>query len=253
MSGKCEKKLIVNGKRLDGRKFDELRPLVIKAGVLERADGSAYVEMGKTKVIAGVFGPKEFHPKHKQNQAEGELKCRYRMASFSTEDRIRPGPSRRGTEISMVIRNALKPAVFIEDLPKSAVDITIEVLQADASTRVAGLNAAAVALADAGIPMRDLVTCIAIGKVDGELVTDVAKEEDCEGETDFPVAMLPRTKEISMMQLDGHFTPAEYKKAMKMADDAIQIIYKAQIKALKDRYSNKKEAKSAPKKGGASK
>lgn len=236
---KEEKKLIVNGKRCDGRNLTELRPMVIKAGVIERADGSAYMEMGKTKVIAAVYGPKVFHPKHKQNPAQGELKCRYRMAAFSTEDRIRPGPSRRATEISMVIRNALRPAVFIEDFPKSAVDITIEVLQADASTRVAGLNAAAVALADAGIQMRDLVTCVAIGKVDGELVTDVAKEEDCEGETDFPVAMLPRTKEISLMQLDGHFTPEEFKKAMKMADDAIQVIYKAQVKALKDRYSNR--------------
>ena len=49
---KKPEKLIVDGKRLDGREPDELRPLKIEAGVLKRADGSAYVEMGKNKVLA---------------------------------------------------------------------------------------------------------------------------------------------------------------------------------------------------------
>lgn len=194
--------------------------------------------MGNTKVIAGLYGPREFHPKHKQDPTQCVLRCRYRMAAFSTDDRIRPGPNRRSTEISMVIADAIKPALFLDEWPKTAIDVTIEVLQADASTRIAGLNAAAVALADAGIPMRDLVSSIAVGKVEGELVLDVAGEEDCFGETDFPVAMMPRTKEITLMQLDGHFTEEEYKQAMKMAGKGIETVYKAQKDALKKRYSN---------------
>jgi len=194
--------------------------------------------MGRTKVLAGVFGPKEFHPKHKQDPTQCVLRCRYRMAAFSTEDRIRPGPNRRSTEISMVTANAIKPALFLDEWPKTAIDVTVEVLQADASTRVAGLNAASVALADAGIPMRDLVTSVAVGKVEGQLILDVAGEEDCFGETDFPVAMMPRTKKITLMQLDGHFTAEEWKTAMGMANKGIETIYKAQQDALKKRYSN---------------
>lgn len=220
--------------------MDQLRPLKIDVGVLNNADGSCYVEMGRTKVIAGVFGPKEFHPKHKQDPTQCVLRTRYRMAAFSTDDRIRPGPSRRSTEISMVVANAIKPALFLDEWPKTAIDVTVEVLQADASTRIAGLNAASVALADAGIPMRDLVSSVAVGKVDGELVLDVAGEEDCFGETDFPVAMMPRTGEITLMQLDGHFTQDEWKKAMGMANKGIQEIYKAQQEALRKRYSNEK-------------
>lgn len=231
-------KLIVKGKRLDGRALDELRPIKIEVGVLKNANGSCYIEFGKTKVIVGVFGPKEFHPKHKQDPVECVLRCRYRMAAFSTEDRVRPGPNRRSTEISMVTANALRPAAFLKDYPKTAIDVTVEVLQADASTRVAGINAASVALADAGIPMRDLVTSVAVGKVDGQLLLDVAGDEDCFGETDFPVAMMPRTKQITLMQLDGDLTRDEFKTAMGMANKGIEVIYKKQIEALKKRYSN---------------
>jgi len=230
--------MIVKGKRLDGRKLDELRPIKIEAGVLNNAEGSCYMEMGRTKVIAGVFGPREFHPKHKQDPTQCVLRCRYRMAAFSTDDRVRPGPNRRSTEISMVASNAIKPALFLMDWPKTAIDVTIEVLQADASTRVAGINAAAVAIADAGIPMRDLVTSIAIGKVEGQLLTDVAGEEDCFGDTDFPVAMMPRTQEITLMQLDGDLTADEFKTAMDMARKGIDVIYKEQQAALKKRYSD---------------
>ncbi|MFH1787152.1 MAG: exosome complex exonuclease Rrp41 [archaeon] len=239
-----EKKLalITNGKRLDGRKLNEIRPMKIEAGVLAHADGSCYIEMGKTKVIAGVFGPMEFHPKHKQDPLTGILNCRYRMAAFSTEERIRPGPSRRSTEISMVTANALTPALFLREYPKTMVELTIEVLQADASTRVAGINAASVALADAGIPMRDLVTSVAVGKVDGQLVLDVAGKEDTEGETDFPVAMLPRSRKITLMQLDGHLTKDEFGKAMDLAWSGVDTIYKMQVKALKDKYVKEKIA-----------
>ena len=121
--------------RNDGRKFNELRPMEAKIGVLKNAVGSAYFKMGNTIAIAGVFGPREVHPKHDEDAEKAILRTRYNMASFSTETRNRPGPSRRSKEISMVIRNALTPVLFLEDYPKTAIDVYIEVLQADASTR----------------------------------------------------------------------------------------------------------------------
>ncbi|KXB05275.1 exonuclease, partial [candidate division MSBL1 archaeon SCGC-AAA382A13] len=168
---------IKDGKRLDGRKPKEMRPLKIEAGILEKADGSAYLELGRNKAIASVYGPREMHPRHLQKTNRAVLRCRYNLAPFSVEDRKRPGPSRRSTEISKAAREALEPAVFLERYPRAVIDVTMELLQASAGTRTAGITAAAVALADAGIPMRDLVASIAAGKVDGTVVLDVHKED----------------------------------------------------------------------------
>ena len=234
-------KLIVDGKRLDGRGPDELRPLKIEAGVLKRADGSAYVEMGKNKVLAAVYGPRELHPRHLQQPDTAILRCRYNMAPFSVDERKRPGPDRRSVEISKVIREAFEPVVFTKLYPRSGIDVFIEVLQADAGTRTAGINAAAVALADAGVPMRDLVSAVAVGKVDDTIVLDLMKDEDNYGATDMPIAMLPRKKVITLLQMDGHFTPGEFERAIELAMKGCEQIYEVQKQALKAKYSTKPE------------
>lgn len=147
MSGNTGVKLIDdNGIRIDGRKVDELRPIKIEAGVLKSADGSAYVEIGKNKVLAAVYGPRECHPRHMQNPAKAIVQCKYNMIAFSVGDRKRPGPDRRSVEISKIISEALEYVVFTESFPRTSVDVYIEVLQANAGTRCAGLTAASVAL-----------------------------------------------------------------------------------------------------------
>lgn len=234
-------KLIVDGKRLDGRGPEEMRPIKIQAGVLKRADGSAYVEMGNNKVLAAVYGPRELHPRHLQQSDTAVLRCRYNMAPFSVDERKRPGPDRRSVEISKVIRDAFEPVVFTKLYPRSGIDVFIEVLQADAGTRTAGINAAAVALADAGVPMRDLVSSVAVGKIDGTIVIDLTKEEDQFGTTDMPVAMLPRKKVITLLQMDGHFTQEEFEQALALAMKGCERIYEAQKQALRAKYSTKPE------------
>lgn len=232
-------KLIVDGRRLDGRAPDELRPLKIEVGVLKRADGSAYIEMGSNKVLAAVYGPREMHPRHDQQPDTAVLRCRYNMAPFSVDDRKRPGPDRRSVEISKVTREALAPLLFLELYPRSVIDVFIEVLEADAGTRTAGINAAAVALADAGVPMRDLVSAVAVGKVDGTIVLDLVKDEDQLGTTDMPVAIVPRKKLITLLQMDGHFTEEEFKQALDLAFKGCQQIYEAQRQALREKYAVK--------------
>ena len=153
-----------NGIRSDGRKVNETRKVTIKAGVLKNASGSAYIEFGGNKILAGVFGPRDVHPKHMSNPDTGILRVRYHMEPFSVGERKNPAPSRREIEISKVITEALKPAVILEKFPRTAIDVYLEVLQADGGTRCAALDAASVALADAGIPMRDLVCACAAGK-----------------------------------------------------------------------------------------
>jgi exosome complex component RRP41 len=234
---KEEIELIKDGKRLDGRGFEALRPIKIEVGVLKRADGSCYFELGNNKVIAAVYGPREMHPRHFQDAKMAVVKYRYNMAPFSVDDRKRPGPDRRSVEISKVSREALDPVILKEYYPKTAIDVYVEVLQSDAGTRTAGINAASVALAAAGIPMKDLVSSVAVGKIDGEVVLDLNGVEDNYGEGDMPVAMVARTDTITMLQLDGRFSHEEFERGLKLAASACRTIYELQRTALLERYS----------------
>jgi len=233
--------LIVDGKRLDGRELDEIRPLKIEAGILKKADGSAYLELGGNKAIAAVYGPREMHPRHLQKINRAVLRTRYNMAPFSVDDRKRPGPSRRSREISKVAREALEPAVFLERYPRAVIDVSMELLQASAGTRTAGITAASVALADAGIPMRDLVASVAAGKADGEVVLDLQKEEDQFGDADMPIAYMPQKENITLLQMDGHFEPDEFEEAVDLAVDGCKQVYEEQRRALQEKYAKEGE------------
>lgn len=229
--------LIKDGKRLDGRGFDELRPIKIEVGVLKRADGSCYFELGGNKAIAAVYGPREMHPRHLQDAKTAVVTYRYNMAPFSVDERKRPGPDRRSVEISKVSREALDPVIMKEYYPKTAIDVYVELLQSDAGTRTAGINAASVALAAAGIPMRDLVSSVAVGKIDGEVVLDLNAVEDNYGEADMPVAMVARTNTVTMLQMDGRFTKEEFERGLELAMKACHTIYELQKTALIEKYS----------------
>ncbi|MEM0141011.1 MAG: exosome complex exonuclease Rrp41 [Thermoplasmatales archaeon] len=229
------------GLRIDGRKFNELRPIRIEAGILNRADGSAYIEWGGNKVLVAVYGPREAFPKHTQNPSKAVINARYNMAAFSVDERKRPGPDRRAVEISKVIGEALENAIFTEQFPRTSIDVYIEVLQADAGTRIAGLTAASVALVDAGIPMKDMVVGCAAGKIEGHVVLDLNKEEDNYGEADLPVAIIPRTGEIVLLQMDGHMTKEELKEALDMSKKAALYISNLQREALLAKYKEEKE------------
>ena len=233
---KPEKFFDDDGLRLDGRRVDEIRPMKIEVGVLSRADGSCYLEWGNNKVIAGVFGPRELHPRRMQRPDTAIVRYRYSMAAFSVEDRIRPGPNRRATEISKVSREAFEPVVLTHLYPGAVIDVFAEVLQADAGTRTAAINAAAIALADAGIPMKGLVSSCAVGKVDGKLVLDLGKEEDNYGEADLPVA-ITQDGDITLIQMDGNLTQDEFKEAMEMVKVGCKQILDIQREALKNKFS----------------
>ena len=226
-----------NGLRTDQRRPDEIRPMKIKIGVLSRANGSCYLEWGANKVIAAVYGPREAHPRRSQRAGKALIRYRYNMQSFSVEDRARPGPSRRSSEISKVSREAFEPVVLSEAYPKAAIDIFVEVLQADAGTRTAAINAASLALVDAGIPMRGLVSACAVGKVGGKIVLDLNKPEDNYGEADLPIAMTEDGK-ITLIQMDGHLTPDEFIEAMELVQKGCRQVLEIQKAALAEKYAS---------------
>lgn len=227
---------IMTMKRIDGRKPEDIRPITIQAGVLERAQGSAIVKLGRTTALAAVYGPKKLPSKHMQDANKAVLECQYVMAPFSTDERIRPGNSRRSTEISKVMRLALEPAICLEEFPRAGINIQVGILQAEAGTRTAAINAASVALADAGIPMKDLVASISAGKIEGEYVMDLVGKEEDMTECDLPIAYMPREKKISLLQMDGDLSLKDVKNVINLAIKGCEILYEKQKQALKERW-----------------
>ena len=238
---KTEQLVDKKGIRLDGRKIDELRPVKMQVGVIPNADGSAYLEQGRNKILVGVYGPKEAHPRHIAKQDRAVIQCRYHMAPFSVDERKSPAPSRRDVELSKVIREALEPAVFLEYYPRTSIQVYIEILQADGGTRCAGITTAALALADAGIPMRDLVVACAAGKADGKVLLDLMDTEDKVGQADVPVAYMPNLDAITLLQMDGNMTVDEFETAINMAIGGCKTLYEMQKTALKTKYETGKE------------
>lgn len=239
---KAEEKMIdKEGIRIDGRKFNELRTTKIEVGVLGNADGSAYIEQGKNKILAAVYGPHEVHPKHLAMPDRSLLRCRYHMAPFSVEERKSPAPSRRELELSKVIRESLEPSIFLEYYPRTSIDLFIEVLQASGGTRCAGITVASLALADAGIPMRDLTAACASGKVEGHLVLDLTDVEDKKGEADVPLAYMPNLNAITLLQMDGQLTLEEFDEVINLSLEGCKQLYAMQKESLKAKYVAVKE------------
>jgi exosome complex component RRP41 len=238
MSAKKETNESAYKERADGRAFDELREIEAKVGIIPEADGSAMYRSGKTIAIASVFGPRTLHPQHMQNPRKGILRVNYDMMTFSVSDRKKPGPNRRSQEISKVTEWALSQCASLDEFPNTVVDVFIQIPQADAGTRVAGINAAVMALAHAGVPMKEMASAIAVGKLDKTIVVDVCKEEEDyeegEGATDMPICILSRSKKIALLQADGKISIEELKRAIELGKKACEKIHEIQVKTLKE-------------------
>jgi exosome complex component RRP41 len=227
-------------RRIDGRGFDEIRPVEAKVGVIKRADGSAMFRIGNTWAYAAVYGPRNLHPKFLQDPKKGILRCNYNMMPFSSSgERVRPGGSRRSKEISLVTEKALLPVLNLDEYPNSVVDVFIELPQTEAGSRCAGICAASMALADAGLEMKDLVAAVSVGRVADKLLVDLDYSEESYPDAsvaDIPIAIMPNSGKITLLQMDGEVKKEELMKLIEMGKKALIGIYEAQKKALKEKY-----------------
>ncbi|XP_057533675.1 exosome complex component RRP41 homolog [Amaranthus tricolor] len=213
------------GLRLDGRRPLEMRQLRAEIGVVSKADGSAVFEMGNTKVIAAVYGPREVENKSQQINDQALVRCEYTMANFSTGDRVRkPKGDRRSTEISMVIRQTMESCIMTNLMPRSQIDIFVQVLQADGGTRSACINAATLALADAGIPMCDLVTSCSAGYLCTTPLLDLNYVEDSAGGPDITVGLLPKLDKVTLLQMDSKLPLDTFESVMQLAIEGCKAI-----------------------------
>lgn len=226
--------------RIDGRGFDETRPIEAKVGVIKRADGSAMFRIGNTWAYAAVYGPRNLHPKFLQDPQRGILRCNYNMMPFSSSgERVRPGGSRRSKEISMVTEKALLPVLNLDEYPNSVVDVFIELPQTEAGSRCAGICAASMALADAGLNMKDLVCAVSVGKVADKLLVDLDYSEESYPDApvaDIPIALMPNSGRITLLQMDGEVKKEELMKLLEMGKKVLMDIYEVQKNALKEKY-----------------
>jgi len=225
-------------KRLDGRKNNELREMEAKSGVIPNADGSAYLRVGNTVVYVAVYGPRPA-PRFLADPSKGILRFHYNMMPFSGYgSRIRPGHKRRSQEIGMVMAGALEPVIDLSQYPNTIVDVFVELPQTDAGTRCAAISASSIALADAGIPMTDMVASVAVGQVDGTVVADLTYNEEAYDApvSDIPVAVIHGSKQVSLLQMDGEIKKEDLIAALNMAIEVTDEIHALQVKALTERF-----------------
>lgn len=197
-----------SGIRLDGRKTLELRPINCKLGVFSQADGSAYLEMGNTSVLAAVFGPHEITKSGKSRggqQDKAYVNCQYSQATFSTiERKKKPRADVRSSELTNTIREIFDNVILTNVFPNSQIDIFLEVLQSDGSNLSACVNAATLALIHAGIPIKDFVISCSTSLIDSNTLVDISHVE--ESATSMPVltlSVLPKSNQIVSMESSG--------------------------------------------------
>lgn len=169
------------GLRLDGRRALELRQMRCQFGAVREAEGSVTFESGNTKILASVFGPRDVG-KDRNEAMEARITCQVTTAPFSTgERRKRSKRDRQIRELASILREAFQTNIIAERFPKSRIDIFIHVLQSDGGVLSASLNAAFLAIADAGIPMRDLCGAVSFCVLDKTQLLDVNTLEECGG------------------------------------------------------------------------
>ncbi|EDW12301.1 hypothetical protein AWZ03_007921 [Drosophila navojoa] len=194
------------GLRLDGRRPHELRHIKCKLGVFEQPDGSAYMEQGNTKVLAAVYGPHQA----KGKKTEGNdlvINCQYSQATFSTSERKnRPRGDRKSQEFKMYLQQALSAAIKSELYPRSQIDIYVEVLQADGANYAVSLNAATLALIDAGICLNEFVVACTASLSNANIpLTDISHIEEVSGGPKLTIAALPTAEKIAFMEMSERF------------------------------------------------
>lgn len=185
--------------------------------------------------MAAVFGPKEVEQRAQLDPSKAIIRCEYAMATFSTGERRRQRKSdRRSTELSMVIKNTLEQTIILELMPRTQIDVFVQVLQADGGTRCASINAAFLALADAGVPMRDVVAACAAGFLDNTSLLDLNYLEDSAGGPDIVVAFQPGLDKVVLLQSDSKVSIDTFEEVMDLATEGSKAVAAFMKEALVD-------------------
>ncbi|XP_032912664.1 exosome complex component RRP41-like [Catharus ustulatus] len=224
------------GFRADGRRPDELRKVRARLGVLARADGSAYLEQGNTKVLAAVYGPHEVRgSRSKAPPDRALLCCRCSSAPFAGggERRRRPpqgGGDRRSGERALLLRGVLEGAVLGQLYPRSQIDVHVQVLQADGGELGASVSAAGLALQDAGVALRGPVVAGSAGLAEPPAgppvaLSDLSAAEEAAGGPRLVVATVAGSGQLALCQLSARLHQERLRPVLDAAQAACRGLH----------------------------
>ncbi|GAB0181161.1 exosome complex component RRP41 [Grus japonensis] len=224
------------GYRADGRRPAELRKVRARMGVFAQADGSAYIEQGNTKALAVVYGPHEMRGSRSKALPDRALvNCQYSMATFSTgERRRRPHGDRQAGELALHLKQTFEAAILTHLYPRSQIDIYVQILQADGGNYCACVNAATLAVMDAGIPMRDYVCACSAGLAEDTPLADRSPEEAAGGPR-LVLALLPASGQIALLQLSARLHQERLEAALEAAGQACRALHAVLDRVVRDR------------------
>jgi len=229
-------------KRCDGRAYDQLRPVKITAGFQSFAEGSALIEMGKTRVSCAV-SVEERVPPFLRNRGTGWVTAEYSMLPRATltrteRDSSRGGINGRSQEIQRLIGRCLRMVTDMSALGERTFIMDCDVIQADGGTRTAAITGAYVALylamerlANMGvlhsIPLRYQVAAVSVGVVYGHRFLDLCYDEDSNAEADMNVVM---TSQGDFVEIQGTAEKKPYNKEtvdfmLGLADKGIRELF----------------------------
>lgn len=257
--------ILENESRRDGRQLNELRKICeyfkvkfhfgvsgirfssftdIKRGPLTQAKGSAYIELGETKVTVAVFDPREI-PKQNKFNTQGELYCDFKFSPFAGVRRRSPIADSDEKSLARALHRALMPAVCRQEFPNFQVDVFVNVLEDDGSALAAAITAAGLALADAGIPMYDIITATNCGILDDKLFLDPTRAEEelftasvCSRIDHglITMARLSNNEQISEIWSSGSFAVEKMDKSLevlaKSSQEVAQVIEEVLVKRV---------------------
>lgn len=238
--------------RAENRSSNALRPLLLTADYFEFADGSACIELGKTKVVAGAT-IEEKVPPFLKGSTTGWITAEYSMLPCSTEKRtVRERSfgraSGRTQEIQRLIGRCLRTVTDLSILGERTITIDCDVIQADGGTRTASITVGCVALAlalkkmmDQGtidrMPLKNLVGAISVGIVGGEFLLDLDYQEDSSAEIDMNIVTTDTGKivEIQATAEKSPFTKKDFNTLLSLAEKGISNLVSAQKDLLKQK------------------
>ncbi len=190
--------------RIDGRRRDQVRPVKITRNFIKHAEGSVLIEMGETKVIC-TASVEEKVPPFLRDKGRGWVTAEYAMLPRATHDRspresVKGKQGGRTLEIQRLVGRALRAVTDTSQMGERTIWIDCDVIQADGGTRTASITGAFIALADAftvlkrkelikKLPLTDYLAAISVGKVGGEVLVDLAYEEDSLADVDMNLVM----------------------------------------------------------------
>jgi len=231
------KDLLLGEFRNDARKKEELREIDIQHNIISGSSGSALFSLGETKALAWVNGP---HDGKIRSELKGSLRCTFSMATFSTMNRGKE--SKRDLKMrafSKTLKDIYEQFIDVNAYKKSEIDLNVMILQDNGSYKGAAINAATLALINAGIMLKDTIVGVCVGLSDDSTFVDLTRNEEKTKMVILNCAYSPHFSKFVHMEILNSKTNMEQSNILvKATENAAMQVFKILENYLKFKYIN---------------